>query len=277
MGVDPHGQVVVITGSSSGIGAAAARRLAARGATVCLLARRADELVSVVDAIGAAGGRAWAYPVDLTDEAATSAAVERILADHGRVDVLVNNAARSIRRSIPDSLDRLHDHERVMAINYFAAVRLTQLVLPSMLAHGGGHVVISSTLSTQVPIPLFSAYLASKSALESYVRSLAAELGHRGITTTTVHFPMVRTEMSGGTEIYAAMPMMDADGAGRWIERAVVSRPSRITSAFGVAGETSMALLPGVVTRATSPFFRRMDRRLAEKTAARAARERPPG
>lgn len=268
MGIDPAGQVILVTGSSSGIGAAAASRLAARGATVCLLARRADDLESVAAGIRAAGGVARAYPVDLTDDAAVRATVERILTDHGRVDVLVNNAARSIRRPILESLDRLHDHERVLAINYLAAVRLIQLVLPSMLAHGGGHVVVSTTLSTQVPIPLFSAYLASKSALESYVRSLSAELGHHGITTTTVHFPMVRTPMSGGTDIYRAMKMMSPDDAGRWIERAVVSRPSRVTSLFGVAGETSMALLPGVVTRATAPFFRRMDRRLADRTAS---------
>lgn len=268
MGIDPAGQVIVITGSSSGIGAAAAHRLAARGATVCLLARRADELAAVTEAIRDSGGDAHAYPVDLTDDDAARATVARILADHGRIDVLVNNAARSIRRPITESLDRLHDHERVMAINYFAAVRLISLVLPSMLEQGRGHVTISSTLSTQVPIPLFSAYLASKSALESYLRSLSAELGHRGITTTVVHFPMVRTEMSGGTEIYRAMKMMGPDEASRWIERAVVSRPSRVTSAFGVAGETSMALLPGVVTRATAPFFRRMDRNLARRAAA---------
>lgn len=273
MGVDPHGQVIVITGSSSGIGAAAARRLAARGGVLCLVARREDELASVVEQIRATGGDAHAYPADLTDENDAREVVDTILADHGRIDVLVNNAARSIRRSILDSLDRLHDHERVMAINYFAAVLLTQFVLPTMLAQGRGHVVISSTLSTQVPIPLFSAYLASKSALESYVRSLSAELGHRGITTSTVYFPMVRTEMSGGTEIYQAMRMMDSDAAGRWIERAVVSRPSRVSKLFGVIGETSMALLPGVVTRASAPMFRRMDRNLARRTAGDDVRE----
>lgn len=273
MGVEPRGQVILITGSSSGIGAAAARRLAARGGTLCLLARREDELATVVDQIRRDGGTAHAYPVDLTDDDAARSTVDRILADHGRIDVLVNNAARSIRRPIVESFDRLHDHERVMAINYFAAVRLTHLVLPTMLEQGRGHVVISSTLSTQVPIPLFSAYLASKSALESYVRSLSAELGHRGITTTTVYFPMVRTEMSGGTEIYQAMKMMSSDDAGRWIERAVVSRPSRVTKLFGIAGETSMALLPGIVTRASAPMFRRMDRRLARRTADGDVRE----
>jgi len=267
MGIDPAGQVIVITGSSSGIGAASAERLAARGAVVCLLARRADQLADVAERIRHAGGVAHPYPVDLTDDAQTRDTVARLLTDHGRVDVLVNNAARSIRRAIVDSLDRLHDHERVMAINYLAAVRLTHLILPTMLEQGSGHVVISSTLSTQIPIPLFSAYLASKSALESYVRSLSAELGHRGITTTVVHFPMVRTEMSGGTEIYRAMKMMSPHEASRWIERAVVSRPSRVSNLVGVAGEISMAALPGVLTRATAPLFRRMDRNLARRAA----------
>ena len=260
------GQVVVITGSSSGIGAAAARQLASRGAVVCLLARRADELEQVRSAIQADGGEAYAYPVDLTDDAATHAVVEQLLADHGRVDVLVNNAGRSIRRSIKASLDRLHDHERVMAVNYLGSVRLTQALLPSMLAEGRGHVVFSSTMSTQLPIPLFSAYLASKSAVESYARSLAAELGHDGISTTIVYFPMVRTEMSGATDIYAAMPMMSADRAGGWLVKATLDRPTRVTSLAGALTEAGMSVLPGVITKVSAPLFRRMDRNLKRRT-----------
>lgn len=262
------GSVVVITGSSSGIGAAAARTLARKGATVCLLARRAEELEALRDEIVAAGGTAHAYPVDLTDDDATTAAASRLLADHGHVDVLVNNAGRSIRRSVRDSLDRLHDHERVMAINYLAAVRLTHALLPSMLDRGRGHVVFSSTMSTQVPIPLFSAYLASKSALESYARSLSAELGDAGISTTIVHFPMVRTEMSGATAIYAAMPMMSADKAGDWLVRATLAQPTRVTSLSGAAGQAGMSVLPGVITAATRPLFRQMDRRLARRSSS---------
>lgn len=258
-------RVVVITGSSSGIGAEAAVQLGRRGWTVCLLARRADELDVVAARVRAAGGTASTHPVDLTDEAATQEVVARILAEHGHVDVLVNNAGRSIRRSISDSLERLHDHERVMAINYLAAVRLTHALLPSMLERGRGHVVFSSSLSTQVPVPLFSAYLASKSALESYARSLLAELGHRGITTTVVYFPMVRTEMSGATSIYAAMPMMTAAKAGAWLVKATEERPSRVTSLSGAIGQAGMAVLPGVLTRVVTPRIRRMDKRLQRK------------
>ncbi|MFT4188621.1 MAG: SDR family NAD(P)-dependent oxidoreductase [Aeromicrobium sp.] len=258
-------RVVVVTGSSSGIGAEAAVQLGAKGWTVCLLARRADELEQVAERVRAAGGEASAYPVDLTDDAQTQATVEAILADHGHVDVLVNNAGRSIRRSIRDSLDRLHDHERVMAVNYLGAIRLTHALLPSMIERGRGHVVFSSTMSTQVPIPLFSAYLASKSALESYARSLLAEEGHRGITTTIVYFPMVRTPMSGATSIYAAMPMMTAEKAGGWLVKAVVDRPTRVTSLGGAAGQAGMSVLPGVLTKVITPQIRRMDKSLARK------------
>ncbi|MFT4298950.1 MAG: SDR family NAD(P)-dependent oxidoreductase [Aeromicrobium sp.] len=261
-------RVVVITGASSGIGAEAAAQLGAKGWTVCLLARRADELAEVAARVRDAGGQAHTYPVDLTDDEQTHAVAEAILADHGHVDVLVNNAGRSIRRSIRDSLDRLHDHERVMAVNYFAAIRLTHALLPSMIERGRGHVVFSSTMSTQVPIPLFSAYLASKSALESYARSLMAEMGHRGITTTVVYFPMVRTPMSGATSIYAAMPMMTADKAGGWLVKAVIDRPTRVTSLGGAVSQAGMSVLPGVLTKVVTPQIRRMDKRLSRKKSA---------
>jgi short-subunit dehydrogenase len=260
---------VVLTGASSGIGAHAARQLGAAGATVCLVARRATELETVRAAVEAAGGRAHAYAVDLADPEACDALAQRLLADHEVIDVLVNNAARSIRRPIADSTDRAHDHERTMAINYLAAVRLTMALVPRFLEQGHGHVVVSSTLSTQVPIPLFSAYLASKSALESFARSLAVELGDRRITSTIVHFPMVRTEMSGATAIYAAMPMMSPERAAGWIVRAVDRRPARISRPGGVLGELAMAALPGVTTALARPLFRRMDATLARRSADR--------
>jgi short-subunit dehydrogenase len=263
------GQTVVVTGASSGIGAHAARQMAKRGATVCLLARRADELEQVRDSITSAGGTAHVYPVDLVDTDAADAVIKQLLADHSRIDVLVNNAARSIRRPITESLDRVHDYERTININYLAAVRLTLGLMPRFLEQGNGHVVVSTSMSTQIPIPLFSAYLASKSALESFARSLWAELGDRGITTTIVHFPMVRTEMSDATEIYQAMPMMSARKAAGWLVKAAESRPSRVTSITGRVGELGMATAPGVITAVTRPLFRRMDASLARRTRRR--------
>lgn len=259
------GRTVVLTGGSSGIGAAAAGRLARSGATVCLLARRKDELERVRSDIERAGGVCHTYPVDLTDPAQADEVVARLLADHRTIDVLVNNAARSIRRPVADSTDRMHDYERTMAINYFGAVRLTLGLVPRFLEQGHGHVVVSSTMSTQIPIPLFSAYLASKSALESFATSLSAELGSDGVSTTVVHFPMVRTPMSGGTDIYRAMPMLSADRAAGWLVRAVVDRPARVTSLQGAAVELAMAAAPGLVTAGLRPAFRAMDHVLAKR------------
>ncbi len=259
------GQTIVITGSSSGIGAEAARKMARLGATVCLLARREDQLAEVRESIEAEGGVAHTYAVDLSDPDVADAVAKQLLAEHPRIDGLINNAGRSIRRPILDSVDRAHDYERTMAINYFGAVRLTLALVPRFVEQGHGHVVISSSMSTQVPIPLFSAYLASKAALESFTRSLTAELGHQGITSTVVYFPMVRTEMSTATHIYQAMPMLSANKAANWLVKAIVDKPTRVTSLAGTMGELGMAALPGIVTKASQPLFRRMDKSLAKR------------
>ena len=260
---------IVITGASSGIGAAAAAQLGARGATVCLVARRADlldEVVAGITADGAAhGGRAIAYPADLTDPAATDALIAQILADHPVVDVLINNAARSIRRSITKSVDRLHDYERTMAINYTAAVQLSLGFLPRFHEQGHGHVVVSSTMSTQFPVPLFSAYVASKAALESFAHSFNAELAHKNITATIVNFPLVRTEMSQATDTYSAMRMMSARKAAQMLVKAADQRPARVSPPLGLIGELGMATVPQVVTAIIPRLLRERDRQLAER------------
>ncbi len=250
-------QTVVITGASSGIGAEAARKLARLGATVCLIARRPDELDAIRAGIEAAGGTAHTYPADLADAASAAAVAKQLLAEHPRIDALVNNAARSIRRPIIESTERLHDYERTMAINYFGAVRLTLALVPRFLDQGHGHVVSVSSMSTQVPIPRFSAYLASKSALESFTRSLDAELGSRGVSTTIVYFPMVRTPMSSATGAYDGTRMLSSDKAANWLVKAVIDKPSRITSLPGALGELGMAALPGLLTKATRPLFKK--------------------
>lgn len=259
------GQTIVITGASSGIGEEAARQLARAGARVCLVARRAEELQRVCDGIVAEGGQAWSYPADLADAASVDACCAKLLADHARIDVLVNNAGRSIRRPLLESIGRVHDYERTMQINYFGALRLTLKLLPRFLEQRSGHVVNISTMSSQVPIPLFSAYLASKSALESFSRSLNAEMAHKGVTCTIVYFPMVRTPMSSRTDIYKHMPMMDTAKAARWIVEAAAKRPARVSSPMGTLGGLAMAALPGVVTRLSQPLFRQMDKQLKRK------------
>jgi len=256
---------IVITGSSSGIGAEAAQQLAKRGHTVCLVARHEPALKTVQQRITQAGGQAWIYPCDLTQPDAVQQCAQQMLDEHPRLDVLINNAAHSIRRPIAQSLDRLHDFERTMRINYLGAVAITHALLPRFIAQGHGHVVSVSSLSTQIPIPLFSAYLASKSALESYTRSLQAEMGSAGISTTLVHFPMVRTPMSSRTAIYKYMPMMPVKQAANWLITASEKRPARIAPASGRLGSLLLAAAPGPSTRWPQPLFRLMDSALAQR------------
>ncbi|MEP4524214.1 MAG: SDR family NAD(P)-dependent oxidoreductase, partial [Alloalcanivorax venustensis] len=185
--------------------------------------------------------------------------------EHPRVDALVNNAAHSIRRPILEALDRIHDYERTMQLNYIGAVRMTMGLIPRFLEQGRGQVVNASTLSAQVPIPLFSAYLASKAALDSYSRSLNAELGHKGIQATMVYFPMVRTPMSNRTEIYKHMRMMSVEDAAGWIIKALRDRPARVGKPLGTLGSLVLAAAPGPAVKLTQPFFRRMDKNLKAK------------
>lgn len=263
--MDLRGKTIVLTGASGGIGEQAALQLAARGARLCLVARREDELQRVQQEVAARGGKSWIYAADLADPVSADQCADRLLREHKRIDVLVNNAARSIRRPIVEALDRMHDYERTMQINYFGAVRLTLRLLPRFLEQQSGQVVNISTMSTQVPIPLFSAYLASKSALESFSRSLAAEVGDQGIAVTTVYFPMVRTPMSSRTAIYKHMRMMDMEQAAGWIVEAVEKRPARVSSPVGAVGSVLLSALPGPVIRLTRPLFRRMDQKLTGK------------
>ncbi len=167
------GKNILITGGSSGIGKATARMCVARGANVIIVARSSDELESAADELnsttskkGIPPGRAVAYQCDITDEESVNALVKSVLAEHGHVDVLVNNAGRSIRRATVNSVQRSHDYHRVMAVNYFGAVNLILGLLPHMVARRSGHVVNVTSIAVQSRGPRFGAYAASKAALE---------------------------------------------------------------------------------------------------------------
>ncbi|BEK92545.1 SDR family NAD(P)-dependent oxidoreductase [Nocardia seriolae] len=183
------GRTVLITGASSGIGRAAALELGAAGATVLLVARRADELDRVVGEIETAGGRAAAYPCDLNDFDALDAVTANVLADHGRADILVNNAGRSIRRRLDESYDRFHDYERTMRLNYFAAVRLILAFAPAMRANGGGQIVNILSLANLYGGPGYAAYVASKAALDSLATNLQAETHTENLRFTSIYLP----------------------------------------------------------------------------------------
>lgn len=257
--------VIVITGASSGIGEQAALQLAARGAQLCLVARRREELLRVQAQIESAGGRASIHPADLAVEAEVDACAAAILAEHGRVDVLINNAGRSIRRSVRQSLDRDHDFQRTMQINYFAAVRLSMRLLPQMLERGRGHIVNVTSMAVQAATPGYAAYVASKCALEGYSRVLSAEMADRGVQVTLIRYPLVRTPMSEATDAYRNAPLMDPADAASWIVRAVDKRPARVGTLLGGAIETANVLMPGASSLWTGRVFRYMGRRGAAK------------
>ena len=253
--------VIVITGASSGIGEQAALQLAARGAHVCLVARRRDELERVQARIVEAGGTASVYPADLSVDAEVDGCAADILALHGCVDVLINNAGRSIRRSIRHSLDRDHDFQRTMQINYFAAVRFSLRLLPGMLEQRRGHVINVTTMAVQTATPGYAAYVASKTALEGFSRVLNAEMAGRGVCVTLIRYPLVRTPMSGATALYRKVPMMTPEQAAGWIVRAVDKRPARVGTFFGEVAEAANVLMPGLTERMTGYLYRYLGKR----------------
>jgi NAD(P)-dependent dehydrogenase (short-subunit alcohol dehydrogenase family) len=238
---------ILITGASSGIGRAAALKIARAGGIPLLIARSTDRLEQTRAEIEAAGGTAYAYSADLSDLDAVDDLVARILADHVAVDVLVNNAGRSIRRSMALSEERFHDYERTMRLNYFGAIRLIMGFAPHMRERGSGHVVNISSIGVQTNPPRFSAYVASKAALDAWTRVVSSEVVGDGITFTTIHMPLVRTPMIAPTKIYDSFPAISPDEAADLICEAIRARPKSINTRLGTFGEVAYALAPKAV------------------------------
>jgi thioester reductase-like protein len=243
------GKHILITGASSGIGRAAGVKLAAAGAVPLLVARNVERLEEVRAEIVAAGGTAYVYAADLADMESIERLLERVLADHRNVDGLVNNAGRSIRRSIALSYDRFHDFERTMQLNYFGAVKLIIGLMPHMRERGSGHIVNISSIGVQANPPRFSAYVASKAALDAFTRVVASEVVGDGVTFTTIHMPLVRTPMIAPTKMYDAFPAITPEEAGEMICEALRSRPKHMGTPLGTFGEVAYALSPKTVDR----------------------------
>ncbi|MFF0633559.1 SDR family NAD(P)-dependent oxidoreductase [Nocardia sp. NPDC004151] len=222
------GSVILVTGASSGVGRATALRLAANGATVLAVARRAARLEELCTETAGFPGRVYAYPADLSDTDACAALIERVLADHGRVDVFVNNAGKSIRRWLSDSLDRWDNIDDTARINFLGPARLVMSLLPSMRARRQGHIVNISTAGVHGPGVGWTAYIASKAAFNSWMRGAAPELRADGIDVTAVHLQLVRSEMLGPFRIYRYTPSMSTEEAASLVCRAIVDRPLAI-------------------------------------------------
>lgn len=258
------GRVVLVTGASSGIGEATARLAAQRGATVILVARRIDELERVRTAIADGGGRAAAYVCDVTDGEAVDTLIERVLAGHGPVDYLVNNAGRSIRRSLALTHGRFHDFERTMAVNYFAPVRLTMGLLPAMREQHFGHVVNVLSWGVQVRAPKFTAYLASKSALDTWSRIAGRETYADNVTFTNIRFGLVRTAMVVPTRNVEDRRSLSPEQAAVVVVRALEDRPVTVNTVAGTVGEWVGLLAP----RLSDALFHRMHARAPDSAAA---------
>jgi len=240
------GKVVVVTGASSGIGFITAKKLAAAGAKVLLVARTREKLEETQRIIQKGGGEAYVYPCDLNNMEAIDAMADQVLNDFGHVDILINNAGRSIRRSVMESLDRFHDFERTMQLNYFGAVRLILKLLPAMAKRKEGHIINISSIGVLANAARFSSYVASKAALDAFSRCLSAEVKHKNIEITAIYMPLVRTPMIAPTKIYDYVPAWSPDKAGDTVMKAILERPKSIATALGTAASLSYALWPKI-------------------------------
>ena len=265
-----EGKVAMVTGASSGIGRASALRIGRAGATVLLVARGAEALEEVREEIESSGGTAHVHACDLSDPSAIEQLAAVVLERRGNVDILVNSAGHSIRRSVELSYRRFHDYERTMQLNYFGAVRLILALLPSMQEQGSGHVVNISTAGVQARSPRFSAYTASKTALDGFTDCVAGELVDKGIRFSKVEMPLVRTPMiEPSKRYYRSVPSISAEQAADRVAQAIVYRPRRIGTAFSDMAGVLNLIVPGPMER-----LRNVGHRLAgDSRAARGAAE----
>jgi NAD(P)-dependent dehydrogenase (short-subunit alcohol dehydrogenase family) len=239
-----RGKVVMVTGASSGIGRSAAVKIADAGGTVLLVARTPEKLEATREAITSAGGVAHIHRCDLSDLEDIDRMAAEVLARHGHVDILVNNAGRSIRRSIALSYDRFHDFERTIQLNYFGAVRLILKLLPVMRERRSGHIINVSSIGVQTNTPRFSAYVASKAALDAFSRCIASEIKDDNVDITAIYMPLVRTPMIAPTKMYDRFPAITPEKAADMICEAIIHRPKRIATPLGTLGQLLYAINP---------------------------------
>jgi NAD(P)-dependent dehydrogenase (short-subunit alcohol dehydrogenase family) len=270
-----QGKVVVITGGSSGIGLAAAHKIANAGAITVLIARDEEKLAAakkeIEDALGKNEnhGQVVTHSADLASNDGVDRATAWIIEAFGGADVLVNNAGRSIRRGIESSYDRMHDFERTMQVNYFGALRMTMGLMPQMSARRRGHVINISSIGVLTNAPRFSAYVASKAALDAWTACASSEFADVGVKFTTINMPLVRTPMIAPTKLYQNVPTLSPEEAGDLIVRAIVYKPVRIATRLGIFGAVLHALAPRIAQIVMNTTFRMFP----DSDAAKGAKE----
>ena len=262
------GKVVLITGGSSGIGLATAHKFADAGATTIICGRDQDKLDEACNEAISKGYRFIAYSTDIADMVDCDRFVKQLIEEHGGVDFLINNAGRSIRRAIEASYDRFHDYERTMQLNYFGCLRVTMGFLPGMAAKKKGHIVNISSIGVLTNAPRFSAYVASKAALDAWTRCASSEFADQGISFTTINMPLVRTPMIAPTGLYNNVPTLSPEEAADMIAQACIFKPVRVATRLGITGQVLHAMLPRVAQIAMNTSFRMFP----DSTAAKGAK-----
>jgi len=246
--VDLKGKRILLTGASTGIGEAAAEKFGRRGATVVVVARRQELLDELVERITREGGEARAHAADLSDLDAVDELVAKVEQDLGGVDILINNAGKSIRRPLAESLDRWHDVERTMTLNYYSPLRLIRGIAPGMIDRGDGHIVNVSTWGVlSESSPLFGVYNASKAALSAVSRVIETEWADKGVHSTTLYYPLVATPMIEPTKAYEGLPALTAAEAADWMVTATRTRPVRIAPRMAMTARALDTVAPNWV------------------------------
>ncbi len=269
------GKVVLVTGASSGIGKATAIQVAKAGAITILVARTAEKLKETKNTIESQGGEAHIYRADVSDLDECDKLIKGVRKKHGGTDILVNNAGRSIRRSIHNSYDRFHDFERTMQLNYFGAIRLIMNVLPGMEERGFGHIVNISSIGVLANSPRFSAYVASKSALDAYARCAAPEFLDKNVHFTTVNMPLVRTPMIGPTSMYDHVPALTEDEAADMVCEAIIEKPKRVATRLGIFAQVITTLTPKTADIVLNTAYRLFPESAASKGEGKESEEKP--
>jgi short-subunit dehydrogenase len=223
---------------------------------VILVARTREKLEEVAEQIRERGGEAYAHPADLTDVDDIDRVTKEILDQHERVDILLNNAGRSIRRSVKYQYDRFHDFERTMNLNYFGALKMILAFLPGMRERKAGHIINISSYSVQMNTPRFAAYAASKQALDQFSRCIASEIIDDKVDITTIHMPLVRTPMIAPTGIYANFPALTTEEAAQKIADAMIDKPKRVSTRLGVATQVVYAVAPKAADQIASSIYK---------------------
>ena len=248
-------KIVLITGASSGIGYTTAKRLARAGAHVVLVARTLETLLEVQKEIETEGGIATVFPCDLNDMDSIDQVSGDILAQFDHIDILINNAGRSIRRAVHESIHRFHDFERTIQLNYYGSVRLILNILPSMIARRAGHIINISSIGVLANATRFSAYVASKAALDAFSRCLSAEVHAHKVKVTSIYMPLVRTPMIAPTKIYKYVPTLSPEQASDLIAKAIIKRPKRIATGLGRLASITYSIAPDINNQLMSIGF----------------------